>query len=217
MNVFVIGATGMAGSAVVKEARKQGLEVIANGRNLDKLMALKGADQGIILLQKDAFQLTEKDFKQVDSIIDAFAIAPDQAYRQVDLAAKLVALLRNQETRIGFILGAGSLYADDSKTSLVYDAIKADDSSKPWRATPENQLYELDFLKNVQNVNWFGVSPAISFLPGEKSDKILYGTDVVLTNEAGKSETTAGTMAVAVVDELLKPAHQQSRFTVANG
>ncbi|MBS9335354.1 NAD(P)H-binding protein [Fructobacillus sp. M1-13] len=217
MNVFVIGATGMAGSAIVKEARRQGLEVIANGRNLDKLKEIKGDDQGINILQKDAFQLTEKDLQQADSIIDAFAIEPDQAYRQVDLAAKLVALLRDQKTRVGFILGAGSLYADDSKTSLVYDAIKADDSSKPWRAIPENQLYELDFLKNVHNVNWFGISPAISFLPGEKSEKILYGTDVVLTNDAGKSETTAGTMAVAVVAELLKPEHQQSRFTVANG
>ncbi|MCK8617588.1 NmrA family NAD(P)-binding protein [Fructobacillus sp. M158] len=217
MTILVIGATGMAGSAIVKAARQQGIEVLANGRNLEKLTALKGQDSGVTILQKDAFLLDQDDFDKVDVIIDAFSAAPDQAYRQVDLATYLIAKRRNQKTRIGFILGAGSLYTDTSKTRLVYDDIREDANTQAWRAIPENQLYELDFLRHVQNVNWFGLSPAITFMPGEKSEKILYGDDVMLKNQAGKSETTADTMAAAVIKEILEPEHNQARFTVANG
>ncbi|MBS9337068.1 NAD(P)-dependent oxidoreductase [Fructobacillus parabroussonetiae] len=217
MTILVIGATGMAGSAIVKEARQQGIEVLANGRNLEKLTALKGQDSGVTILQKDAFLLDQDDFDKVDVIIDAFSTAPDQAYRQIDLATYLIAKLRNQKTRIGFILGAGSLYTDASKTRLVYDDIREDASTQAWRAIPENQLYELDFLRHVQNVNWFGLSPAITFMPGKKSENILYGDDVLLKNQAGKSETTADTMAAAVIKEILEPEHNRARFTVANG
>ncbi|MDI6614980.1 hypothetical protein QMA64_10355 [Leuconostoc suionicum] len=55
--------------------------------------------------------------------------------------------------RFGFILGAGSLYTDESKSKLTYDLITSDDSTKHWHATPENQLYELEFLRHFKNVN----------------------------------------------------------------
>ena len=173
--LLIIGATGMTGHSLVSEAVSNGFSVIANGRNLDKLNALNNEFKDIKILEKDAFDITFSDLEDVDVIIDAFATSPDKAYLQIDLAAHLVALLRNSNKRIGFILGAGSLYTDESKTQLTYDLIAADDSTKPWRATPENQLYELEFLRRVKNVNWFGVSPASNFVTGAKSDNILVG------------------------------------------
>lgn len=217
MKTFIIGATGMAGEAIVAEAVKNGIKVVANGRNVEKLTQLKEKYPAISILEKDAFSLTADDFAGMDVIVDAFSTSPVQAYRHVDLATKLVAMFRNQKTRIAFILGAGSLYADQSKERLVYDNIRSDDSTKAWRATPENQLYELEFLRNVHNVNWFGISPAISFVPGQKSESILTGTDFALRNDNGASETTSGTMGYAMVQELLHQRHEQERFTVANG
>ena len=41
--------------------------------------------------------------------------------------------------------------------------------------------------------------------------------DHLLRNDAGESYTTAGTMAKAMVAEILHPAHHRERFTVANG
>lgn len=217
MKLLIIGATGMAGEAIVSEAVANNIQVIANGRNQEKLEQLQKKYPSIKLLQKDAFALTEADIQGADAIVDAFSTIPDQAYLHIDLASKLISMLRNQRTRIGFILGAGSLYTDHSKKQLVYDNIREDDSTKAWRATPENQLYELEFLQHVQNVNWFGISPAISFIPGPKSDNILTGSDFILQNDKGLSETTAGTMAYAMVQELLHSRHEKERFTVANG
>ncbi len=215
--LLIIGATGMAGQSLVSEAVANGLSVIENGRNLDQLNALNNEFQDINILNKDAFEITLSDLEDVDVIIDAFATAPDQAYLQIDLAAHLIALLRNSSKRIGFILGAGSLYTDESKSKLTYDLIAADDSTKPWRAIPENQLYELEFLRRVKNVNWFGVSPGSNFIAGEKSDNILVGDDILLTNDQNVSETTSGTMAFKVIEEVKNNQYNQKRFTVANG
>ncbi|MEB3643311.1 NAD(P)-dependent oxidoreductase [Streptococcus salivarius] len=217
MKLLIIGATGMTGQSLVAEAISNGLSVVANGRNLDKLSALNNEFKDITILNKDAFGITLSDLEDVDVIIDAFATAPEQAYLQIDLAAHLISLLRNSSKRIGFILGAGSLYTDESKSKLTYDLIAEDDSTKPWRAIPENQLYELEFLRRVKNVNWFGVSPGSNFIAGEKSDNILVGDDILLMNDQNVSETTSGTMAFKVIEEVKNNQYNQKRFTVANG
>lgn len=217
MKLLIIGATGMTGQSLVAEAVSNGLSVVANGRNLDKLNTLNNEFKDITILNKDAFEITSSDLEDVDVIIDAFATAPEKAYLQIDLAAHLIALLRNSSKRVGFILGAGSLYTDESNTKLTYDLIASDDSTKPWRAIPENQLYELEFLRRVKNVNWFGVSPGSNFIAGSKSENILVGDDVLLVNNQNVSETTSGTMAFKVIEEVKNNQYNQKRFTVANG
>lgn len=217
MKLLIIGATGMTGQSLVAEAVSNGLSVVANGRNLDKLNTLNNEFKDITILNKDSFEITSSDLEDVDVIIDAFATAPEKAYLQIDLAAHLIALLRNSSKRVGFILGAGSLYTDESNTKLTYDLIAADDSTKPWRAIPENQLYELEFLRRVKNVNWFGVSPGSNFIAGSKSENILVGDDVLLVNNQNVSETTSGTMAFKVIEEVKNNQYNQKRFTVANG
>lgn len=217
MKLLIMGATGMTGQSLVAEAVSNGLSVVANGRNLDKLNTLNNEFKDITILNKDAFEITSSDLEDVDVIIDAFATAPEKAYLQIDLAAHLIALLRNSSKRVGFILGAGSLYTDESNTKLTYDLIAADDSTKPWRAIPENQLYELEFLRRVKNVNWFGVSPGSNFIAGSKSENILVGDDVLLVNNQNVSGTTSGTMAFKVIEEVKNNQYNQKRFTVANG
>lgn len=217
MKLLIIGATGMTGQSLVAEAVSNGLSVVANGRNLDKLNTLNNEFRDITILNKNAFEITSSDLEDVDVIIDAFATAPEKAYLQIDLAAHLIALLRNSSKRVGFILGAGSLYTDESNTKLTYDLIAADESTKSWRAIPENQLYELEFLRRVKNVNWFGVSPGSNFIAGSKSENILVGDDVLLVNNQNVSETTSGTMAFKVIEEVKNNQYNQKRFTVANG
>ncbi|USS87117.1 NAD(P)H-binding protein [Fructilactobacillus cliffordii] len=217
MKIMIIGATGMTGKELVAAAIDNDLQVVANARNPQKLADLQTEFPGIEVLAKDAFALEPTDFNDVDVIIDAFATTPDQAYLHVDLATKLIAMFRNSEKRLGFILGAGSLYTDQSQQRLAYDDIKDDKTTKPWRAIPENQLYELEFLRNVKNVSWFGVSPGFNYVPGKKADHIIEGTDYLLFNDKHVSETTAQTMADSVIQEVLHPKHRQTRFTVING
>ncbi len=213
MKITIIGATGMAGKEVVSEALKRGHQVTAIGRNSEKLAGL-GQDAKLSTLAKDAFKLTFDDLKDSDIIVDAFAARPDQAYLHVDLATKLIAMFRGQKQRLIFILGAGSLHTGDDHHLFVHDMEK-NPKVQAIIEVPRNQFAELTFLKTVRNVDWTGVSPAINFHPGAAKEKLL-GKDDLLFNEKGVSETSAGTMAVAILDEIETPAHHQERFTVAD-
>lgn len=215
--VGIIGATGMAGSATFKAAQNAGLDVTAIVRNADKAKQNLGSD--IQILETDAFNLTKSDLEQFDVVVDAFATAPELAYLHTDLAAHLVAVLRETDSpRLIFILGAGSSFVGNGEQRhYAYDDIKADPNNAAWQSIPENQLYELNFLKDVKNVNWTGISPGQLFVPGELATKILYGKDDMLFDEQGRSQTTSETMAKAIIDEIITPAHKQERFIVTNG
>lgn len=215
--VGIIGATGMAGLATFKAAQNAGLDVTAIVRNANKAKQNLGSD--IQILETDAFNLTKSDLEQFDVVVDAFATAPEQAYLHTDLAAHLVAVLRETDSpRLIFILGAGSSFVGNvEQRHYAYDDIKADPNNAAWQSIPENQLYELNFLKDVKNVNWTGISPGQLFVPGELATKILYGKDDMLFDEQGRSQTTSETMAKAIIDEIITPAHKQERFIVTNG
>lgn len=215
--VGIIGATGMAGSATFKAAQEAGLDVTAIVRNADKAKQNLGAN--IQLIESDTFNLTKSDLEQFDVVVDAFATAPEKAYLHTDLATHLVATLRETESpRLIFILGAGSTFVGTGdQRHFAYEDIKADPDNAAWQSIPENQLYEFNFLKDVKNVSWTGVSPGQLFVPGELADKVLYGKDDMLFDEQGRSQTTSDTMAKAIVDEIITPAHKQERFIVTNG
>lgn len=214
MKILIIGATGMAGSAAVATALDRGHQVTALARSAEKLAALPHNDR-LTTVTQDAFALTRADLTAYDAVIDAFATAPAQAYRHVDLATHLVSELRaTTKPRLLFILGAGSLHTGDDHHLFVND-IAQDPQAASFLSIPQNQLKELTFLRDVDNVNWVGVSPAANFHPGPAVPALL-GTDDLLVNAQGDSGTSADTMAVALLDELEHPQHHQTRFTVAD-
>ncbi|WP_076655881.1 NAD(P)-dependent oxidoreductase [Lactiplantibacillus plantarum] len=214
MKIMIIGATGMAGSAITKLALERNNTVVAIGRSEEKLAALP-ANPNLQTKAKDAFDLTLSELQAVDVVVDAMATSPDKAYRHVDLATKLIAQLREQQRpRLLFILGAGSLTTGDDQHLFVHD-IESNPANAAFVAIPQNQLAELTFLRTVTNVDWVGISPAANFTAGPATPA-QYGHDTLLTNTTGESVTNSGTMAVAVLNELETPKHHQERFTVAN-
>ncbi|GMA70221.1 NADH-flavin reductase [Leuconostoc litchii] len=211
--IGIIGATGMAGSAVYQEAQAQGFDVTAIVRSHEKAQNVLG--QEVKVLEKDAFSLTKEDLLQFDVIVNGFGTNPKLAYQHTDLAAHLIKLLRETNTpRIIFILGAGSLMLGSDNHLLLEDLKKLPDAAS-WVAIPDNQKRELDFLRNVDNVNWTGVSPGITFQPGEAKD-VKLGQDYLLFDDQKESITNSGTMAKAIVSEISEPTFEKTRFTVIN-
>ncbi|OSP89690.1 hypothetical protein B9D04_03985 [Weissella cibaria] len=49
---------------------------------------------------------------------------------------------------------------------------------------------------------WSAVSPGSYFIAGEKSDNILVSDDIMLMNDQNISETTSGTVAFKVIEEV---------------
>jgi uncharacterized protein len=72
----------------------------------------------------------------------------------------------------------------------------------------------LDLLQRESALNWTFISPSAFFIPGERTGKFRLGADQLLTAPDGKSSISFEDYAIALVDELEKPAHARRRFTV---
>ncbi len=83
-----------------------------------------------------------------------------------------------------------------------------------WINAPRQQAKEFDFLNQVDDVNWVAISPGFLLIDGQKTDSILKTDTILYSGE--KSETSTGTLASAILDEIQNPQHQQERFTVVN-
>lgn len=202
----------MAGSAIYKEAVARGHHTVAVVRDEAKARQLLGP--GANILAKDVFDFTKEDLSAYDVIVKAVSTPPDKAYKHVDLTAKFVSFLREQDApRFLTILGAGSLL--DANDVPMLDTMKTQPEVQPWIGIPIGQYRELLFLREIDNVNWVGVSPSFNFIPGEAHTPVL-GKDHLLTAADGSSHTTSGTMAVAILNELEQPSVFKSRFTVSD-
>jgi uncharacterized protein len=212
MKLAIIGATGMAGTALYKESLSRGHEVTAIVRHKEKAISLFG--DHVKVIDKDVFELTRKDLEEFDVIINAFATAPAKAYLHLDLAAKLVAMFRETESpRLFFILGAASLLDENDK--LFLDTLKHVPEAESWISIPTEAYKTLNFLRSIENVNWVGVSPSADFVAGEATAPLI-GTDYLLKSSTGESIVTSETMAIAILDEIEKPQFIRTRFTVCN-
>lgn len=69
----------------------------------------------------------------------------------------------------------------------------------------------LDLYRATKGLHWTMLAPAPVIAPGERSGKYRVGID----SPVGDS-ISAEDFAAAIVDELEKPAHAGTRFTVAN-
>lgn len=213
MKIGVIGATGNAGRAIYKEAVKRGHQVAAIVRSREKATDFFG--DMVVIIEKNAFDLTYDDLKSFDVIVNAFGTKCENAYQHVDLATKLIAMFRETKTpRLLFILGAGSLFVGKDEHRYIED-LKMDSDASEWIEIAEYQLKELKFLEGVTNVNWVGVSPSAIVEIGENKGAVL-GDDELLYSASGKSIVSTGTMAAAILDEIEKQRHYQERFTVCN-
>ncbi|MEO7016153.1 MAG: NAD-dependent epimerase, partial [Leifsonia sp.] len=76
-----------------------------------------------------------------------------------------------------------------------------------------------DFRSSPESLDWFYVSPPEKFgawVPAPATGSYRLGGDVLVRDEAGESTISASDLALAIVDEVEKPAHHRLRFTAAH-
>lgn len=211
--IGIIGASGMAGREIYKQAEQNAeLDVMGIVRDEAKAKQVLGVHAN--LLSGDIFSLTDSVLAKFDVIVDAFGTSPDQAEQQVKLAQKLVNLARKNKIKLIFILGAGSLRTGADQHLFVEDIAKLPGADQ-WINTPRQQLAELQYLEQVTDVDWLGISPSATFEPGPAHDYRL-GKDELLFDTQGESKVTTGTMAELVIKEVVTPTHHQERLTIIN-
>ena len=83
-----------------------------------------------------------------------------------------------------------------------------------YKAEAEKGAAFLDLLRAEKELNWTFLSPSALFMAGERTGKFRLGTDQLLTAADGKSSISFEDFAVALADEIERPAHIRQRFTV---
>ncbi|WP_239647220.1 NAD(P)-dependent oxidoreductase [Nocardiopsis baichengensis] len=212
-DIAVIGANGTIGSRIVDEALRRGHTVTAVVRDPAKVERRDAGLSTAVGDVRDAASVAEAA-KGKDVLVSA--VGGGDGPGHVDLiepaARTLVEALRtlgDRAPRLIMVGGAGSLATADG--SLVWDA----------PGLPEWLLQimhahgdALEFLRGVQDVRWTSLSPAASIAPGERTGSYRTAGDTLVTDEAGESRISAEDYAVALIDEVERPARIGERFTV---
>lgn len=210
MNIVLIGAGGFIGSAVLTEALARGHHVTALVTRPEKLQPherLSALAADVMDLQKLTSQLAG-----ADAVISAFS-----GHAQADVLDYFVAGTRNivtaaKEARAARLLvvgGAGSLEVAPGLQLIDTPAFP-----EQYKATAEGARRALELLRKETSLNWTMLSPSAVIAPGARSGVFRTGLDQLLTGADGSSQISVEDFALALVDELEKPAHPRQRFTV---
>lgn len=208
MKIGIIGASGKAGSLILKEALTRGHEVTAIVRDEAKVQI-----QGASVLEKDLFALKAEDIKEFDVVVNAFGAAPGKEHLHVDAGKILIDAMKGApQTKLIVVGGAGSLFVDEAKTTRV---LETPEFPKEYFATAYNQSKNLEDLQNATGIQWTFISPSAFFDPqGNRTGGYKLGRDTLLVNSKGESYVSYPDFALAVLDEIENPQHINQRFTV---
>ncbi|MEI5668827.1 NAD(P)-dependent oxidoreductase [Bosea sp. CCNWLW174] len=201
MKIALIGATGFIGSRLLAELTSRGHEVTAIVRNPEKVP--QGA--GIVAEKGDVY---DKDGLAA-LLAGHDAVISSVHYTASDPAVLLAAVKQSGVKRYLVVGGAGSLeVAPGVKLfdTKEFPALYLDEARK-------GGAY-LDQLKGESDLDWTFLSPSALIDPGERTGKFRLGKDELLVDDNGQSRISAEDYAIALVDELEKPAHSRRRFTV---
>ncbi|HEM4954483.1 TPA: NAD(P)-dependent oxidoreductase [Streptococcus suis] len=206
MKIAIIAANGQAGQTITKEAVERGHQVTAIVRSENKSVAQE-------VIQKDAFALTKEDLAGFDVVVNAFgAWTPETLPGHSRLPEHLATILADSPTRLLVVGGAGSLYLDQSQTSMLKDA---PDFPADYLPVAEAMGAGLDIYRQATAVNWTYISPAADFdAEGQKAGAYTFAGEVFQVNAQGESYISYDDYAVALVDIAEKGGYQQERISV---
>jgi uncharacterized protein len=212
-NIILIGASGFIGSAILKEAIDRGHYVTGVVRHPEKITI---KHEKLLVRKADIFfmETVTEIFRGADAVISSYnpgwtnpKIAEETAagYKSI-----LEAVRNSGVKRLMVVGGAGSLFVSPGKRLMDTGAIP-DSYLSAVRALADVYLVDLAAEKEI---DWVFFSPAISIHPGPRTGKFRLGKDDVILNQAGEGDISVEDYAVAMIDELEKPAHHFERFTI---
>ena len=209
MKIGIIGASGKVGSLVLEESIKRGHDATAIVRNASKL-----SNSNINVLEKEIYDITSEDLKDLDVVINAFGAPLGEEEAHVKAGRVLIEALKGSDTRAIIVGGAGSLYVDEAQTTKLIDTPEFPEIFVP---TAKGQGRNLEDLKTSKDITWTFLSPSANFdADGPKTENYQAGKDNLLINSKGNSYVSYADFAFALVDEIENPQHKNERFTVVS-
>jgi uncharacterized protein len=201
MRIAGVGASGNAGSRITAELARRGHTVTAIARNPEKIavQANVTAKKGDVLDQAGLARLLAGHDAAISSV----------HFLDSDPARLIEAVSDSKVGRYLVVGGAGSLEVAPGVRLVTTPGFPAQ-----YKAEAEKGAAFLDLLGKERQLNWTFLSPSALFTAGERTGRFRLGTDQLLTASDGKSWISFEDFAVALADEIERPAHIRQRFTV---
>ena len=201
MKIAVVGASGNAGSRIVAELARRGHAVTAIARNPDRIARAAN----VIPTKGDA-----SDEAALAQLLKGHDVAISSIHFLASDPAKLIGAAKASGVpRYLVVGGAGSL-----EVAPGVRLVTTPNFPPQYKAEAEKGGAFLDLLRQEKELNWTFISPSALFVAGERTGKFRLGTDQLLAGADGKSWISFEDYAVALADEIEKPAHLRKRFTV---
>lgn len=215
MGVIVIfGATGYAGGHIAAEAESRGHQVVRVSRNPPPSAAGDNSRAGSV----HDLALVAELAPAADVLVISVPSRAEDGVALADSIGPILELAGQHSARVGVVGGAGSLLVSPDGPRLM------DTGVLPEAAMPEVTAHAavLEAMRNSggdgSDTDWFYLSPAGgfgSYAPGERTGTYRTGDDVLLVDADGNSAISGADYAIALMDEVERPAHHRARFTVA--
>jgi putative NADH-flavin reductase len=208
MNILMFGATGTLGSRILDELISRGHNITAVVRDPSKLAGRENVTgtAGDIYDPSDVADAA----RGADIVVSAYGPGPDNPNLLVNATESLIAGVKEAGVkRLLTVGGAGTLQAEPG--ILLMDTR---DFPVEWKEIARAHFDALELLKG-SGLNWTNLTPPEFIHPGERTGKYRVGGDDLLADERGKSEISAEDFAIALADEVEKPRHIRTRFTIA--
>lgn len=216
MSIALLGGAGNIGREILAEALRRGHSVTALVRNVAKLEPR----DGLKIVQANAYDEDEIAAAVAGHDVFISAFSPTRIGRPNEDIARLVerahgAIIhgarRAAVDRFIVVGGVGSL-----KTASGVDLI--DSPEYPYAHRPQT-LVNRDILRNLiadeTGFRWTYVSPPRVIAAGPRTGVFRLELDLLLLDDKGESRISEADFAIAIVDEVERPAHIRKRFTVA--
>lgn len=198
--IALVGASGNAGSRILKELSDRGHQVTAIARAPEKIASLPNvvAKKGDVFDQAALSEL----LKGHDAVISSVHFTASDPLKLIE------AVRASGVQRYLVVGGAGSLEIAPGQR-----VVDLPDFPAAYKAEATKGAEFLDRLKQEKQLDWTFLSPSAEFVPGERTGKFRLGKDTILSNDAG-SRISFEDYAIALVDEIEKPQHSRQRFTI---
>lgn len=198
--IALIGASGEVGSRLLKELSDRGHTVTAIARHTEKIASLPNVTA------------VQGDVNDLDGLI-ALLKGHDIAISAVRFASsdpsKLITAVRAAGVKRYLVVG-GAASLEVAPGQRLIDQPAFPDA---YRTEALGGIAFLDQLRQEKELDWTFLSPSAEFGPGQRTGKFRVGKDSLLVSDQG-SKISYEDYAIALVDEIERPAHSRQRFTV---
>jgi uncharacterized protein len=208
MKVALYGATGAAGSRILKELVSRGHHVTAVVRDAAKLpqsgpnVRVKQGDLS------DPKSITAA-VGDVEAVISAYGPPKNDLEAIEGVTERQVEALKGKTgVRLIVVGGAGGLNIAPGLT-----LVDSQFMPEPYKPIARAHVKAFHVLK-ASTIDWTYFAPAALFEPGQRTGEFRLGKDELIANTQQESRISMEDYAVALVDELEKPRHRRQRFSI---